>query len=294
MITNNITHQKITTNSTFHGLPIMCAVKNPCYVEIINKTYRELTLLSARYNRIIVVRLDFKLSDFAYASKVNISQFRRSFVRKMEKKYNSKIGFQWVREFGKSDKTNPTHWHWWVAMKACKKNKPAIHAQRIHTAALEAWVTHTDSIHSKVNNAGYFSINRKDLSVEGRKLQQLIIANGPSENQSDVLTDRKVIANRALSNVVVGGVFDECFYALSYMAKLYTKTSTKNTKGKPIFANSNLNTNDKKSGRKEVIERNLSKIHEWLKVPLDTMPLTYKTKVRIKKKKDESELLTDL
>lgn len=294
MIVNNIAHQVMIEDSKFHGLPIMCSAKSPCYVEIIEKAYRELTLLSARYGEILVVRLDFKLSDYGYASKVDISKFRKSFIRKLETRFGSKVGYQWIREYGKSNTRNPTHWHWWVAVKASKVNKPNVQSKKILIMARDAWVIHTGTDKSRVNKAGYFFLARKCFSLEGRKLQQSIIANGPSENESDVLINRKVIATRETSNIVLGGALDECFFTLSYMAKVFTKTSTPNTKGKRVFSNSKLNTKDRRAGRQETIEENLSQIHEWLEEPLDTMPLTYKTKVRIKKKKGDSELLIAL
>lgn len=280
MITNNLPHLATTTESRYLGLRIMCSDSNPCYLDVIEKTYRELTLMLARYTRVVVVRLDLKLAEGTYPSKVNISKFRKSFVRKLEREYNSKVAYLWVREFGKSDHNNGTHWHWWVAVKASTKHRPKFQAKDITSLIESAWTAHTGN-DSKTNMAGFFFLERKFFSPEGRKQQQEIIANGPPEGKSDVLINRKIIANRATSDIV-GGVIDECFFALSYMAKVYTKTRTKNTKGKPVFKSSNLNTKDIKKGRQEVIERNLSQIHVWLNESLESMPLAYTTKPRIK------------
>ena len=261
----------------------MCSDSNPCYLDILEKAYRELTLISARYTRIVVVRMDLKLGEDAFAGRVDISKFRKSFVRKLERKYKSKVAYQWVREYGKSEYNNAAHWHWWVAVKVSGEDRPNRQAVRIAEIVNSAWIEHTRDDESYAQKSGFFFLSRKFFSLERRKQQQDIIANGPSEHEIDVLINRGVIASRT-TNEVVGGVIDECFFALSYMAKVYTKTRTKNTEGKPVFKSSNLNTNDFRKGRQEVMEKNLSKIHQCLKEPIELKPLVYQTKFRVRKK----------
>lgn len=281
MITNNLPHLKTTNEDRYLGLPIMCSDSNPCYSDVLEKAFRELTLISARYSRIVVVRLDLKLGKDSYPNKVDISKFRKSFTRKLERKYNSKVAYQWVREFGKSSHSIGAHWHWWVAVKASQDHRPKYQAKEITSIIQYAWMEHTSNNESRGGMAGFFFLSRKCLAIEWRKHEQEIIANGPSDNERDVLFHRKVILKRSTKEVV-GGVIDECFFALSYMAKVFTKTRTPNTSGKPVFKSSNLNTKDLRKDRQEVIEKNLTEIRHWLKEPLEPKPLVYRTKVRQK------------
>lgn len=267
----------------------MCNDSNPCFVRMLENTYRELTLISARYTRIVVVRLDLKLGDGTFPWKVDISNFRKTFVKKLQSEYKSKVAYQWVREFGKSGDSDATHWHWWVAVKASDTYKPTSQARQIRRIINDDWIMHTGNSKSYANLAGFFDVSRKFFSLERRERQQETIANGPAENKSDVLINRNVIAKRD-SKDVVGGVIDECFFALSYMSKVYTKTRTENTKGKPVFKSSNLNTKDIREGRQEKIEQRLSDIRDWLRIPLEPKPLTFETKVRIKDEDVQSEL----
>ena len=288
MITNNIAHLETTTDSHYLGLPIMCSDSNECYVNILNKGYRELTRLQARYSRIVLVRLDVKIGKGTYAGNVEISKFRKSFVRKLERRYKTKVAYQWVREYGKSEDKNPTHWHWWVAVNASDKEKPDTQAEHITLIINEAWIEHTRNRNSYVQMSGYFFLARKYYSPTGRRLQQDIIANGPSKEKGEVLINRSIIAARE-DKKVLGGVIDECFFAMSYLAKVYTKTRTKNTKWKPIFGNSNLNMEDPRSGRQQEIEKNLSQILISLQEPLEAIPMVYKAKKWIEDESSQFE-----
>ena len=77
--------------------------------------------------------------------------------------------------------------------------------------------------------------------------------------------------------IALGGVIDECFYAISYLAKVYTKTKTEQDKGKRFTASSNLNTSSKRKNRTEEIESNVEKIRRNLNsTPLQPKAITGK------------------
>ena len=87
-----------------------------------------------------------------------------------------------------------------------------------------------------------------------------------------MLISSKVINTRKNNTgKVLGGVIDECFYALSYLAKVFTKVPK--VKNQRLFASSNLNTKDNRSGRQAEIEANLKEIHKNLSIKLSPMPV---------------------
>ena len=122
--------------------------------------------------------------------------------------------------------------------------------------------------------AGWFYLQRASFTLEKRKEEQNQIANGTRGNK-DILFNRQPILSRAMNkNKVLGGAIDECFYAISYLAKVHSKVRTEGSKSKPVYKTSNLNTDDKTAERKENIERQLDTIRNQLSTHLDPIPIS--------------------
>lgn len=291
-IVNNIAHQKVTSNTHFKGLPVMISDEGQAYTEILNKFYRELTLISARYSRVLLVRVDLHPASAGglHPHDIDVPAFRKSIVRKLERKYKSKVAFGWVIESGRNPYNDGWHWHWWFAVK-CDVDYQAHKQQRImFKEIISTWQEKAGGSCERNNMAGWFYLRRQDFDLEGRLRDQGQIANG-TRGEDDIYCNREVIHSRALNkNLVLGGVIDECFYALSYMAKVYSKVRTEHTKGDRIFGSSNLGTKDGKAGRSEVIEGELAKIHKWLQEPLEPMNISQEHIDEYEERKAEREL----
>lgn len=307
-IINNIVHQEVTSTSHFHGLPVMANAQQHVFTEILNKYYRELTLICARYSRVLVVRLDLHPASTGGLAprEIDIPSFRKSIVRKLERKYKSKVAFGWVRESGRQQYNNGWHWHWWFAVKCDVEYRPHIQQEVMFKEIISTWQEKVGGRCARNNMAGWFYLRRQDFDPHKRLNDQNQIADG-SDSESDIYFNRDIIYTRALNrNLVLGGVVDECFYALSYMAKVYSKVRTEKTKGVRIFGCSNLNTEDEKAGRSEAIQGELSKIHKWLQKPIVPINISQKhideyearkaewEKERTKRKKEDAEWVEEL
>ena len=86
----------------------------------------------------------------------------------------------------------------------------------------------------------------------------------------DIIRERK---NN--NSVALGGVIDECFYALSYLAKVYSKVRTPNTKGNRVFANSNIQINSKTKYRKDTIKTNKERINYCLQEIIEPIAIDH-------------------
>lgn len=257
----------------------MAGSEHPTYLKVLDNSYRELSLLCARYSRVVVVRVDLHpaASGGLAPAEINIPSFRKSIARKLESKYKSKVAFCWTREVGRNDYNDGWHWHWWFAVKCSENMQPYTQSERMSWDIIEVWQEKAGGFCERNNMAGWFYLKRDSFSLERRLTEQKQIANGSKKDENDVFINRNAMLARKINKgMVLGGVIDEAFYALSYLAKVFSKVRTEASKGKPTFASSNLKLSyptDKK-GREEEITSNLKDINEWLKEPVEPIPFS--------------------
>ena len=288
MIESNLPHLTASTLNHYKGLPVQTTEHNPYFLEIVANTYRELTTICARYNKVIVFRVDLftptvRTRDGAFkplkhASDINIKNFRKSAIRELERKYKSKVAYQWVREYKKSeDGEDRWHWHWWFAVKCSKDKRPHTQAKEAQDIVINVWDKKIGE--SPDNNASsWFYLERKDFSPSQRMEQQKQIACGSTEDANDVWINRNAILGRRINKgMVMGGVVDECFYTLTYLAKVVSKVRSNSTKSQHISRSSQQKTDDQRRGRQEEIERNLADIHTSLAEELQPIAMQTNT-----------------
>lgn len=260
MIKNNLRHLVVTEEQFYEGLPVNASSTNKIYVGIVEKAYRELCLILARYHRVVLVRLDLH-NGSGNPLGVDMTKFCRSFSRKLESGFESKVAYQWVRESGRSEHNMGVHWHLWVAIKCSDQMRPNRQAAAMREVILGSWEDVASGGNDRNHGSGWFYLQRSKLSVSEREQEQKIIADGGS----GVLINMSRLKDRTRNNsFVVGGVVDECFYAISYLAKVYTKVRTPAGAGKRTFGNSNLNTKHKSADRSRIIDLNLAAVREDL------------------------------
>jgi hypothetical protein len=299
MITNNIKHNSTSTDQYFHGLPVNTTPDTPVYPNILDKTYRELTLLTARYTRVVLIRLDLIPPEKRNPYDIDISRFCRSFKKQLEgksfvkdawrtskvegshladkAKFKSKIAYGWTMEYGRETYNEGIHWHFWVALKNDDNLQPDIQAKHTQDHLIKIWEKITGGESERSHKSSWFYIERNQLTKTARLKQQEKIANG---GKGVIIACGPLATRSNNKNKALGGVIDECFYTLSYLAKVYSKVRTPSSKGCRISGSSNLNTSDKRSGRQEEIEKNLDKIRSHLSKklkPIDLVVITDKS-----------------
>jgi hypothetical protein len=286
-IKNNLPHQKVLKKGYYFGLPINTKNSNPSYWTIINKAYREITLLMARYSRVVLVRVDLHPPATTKIPNIDLTRFCKSIRRKLEKEYDTKVAYQWAKEFGREDYNTGIHWHLWLAVKNDKDTQPHTQSYQIFSKIITTWEEYSGGENNRNHMSGWFYLKRDELSVDKRKEQQMLIAEGGD----GILINMEKIKNRKNNTyIALGGKIDECFYAISYLAKVYSKVKRDSTKGKRMTACSNLNTNDNRKNRKLEIEKRLEEIHYELEQP-PLQPKELKTRNTIL---DEYNVLQDL
>jgi len=274
-ITNNLLHQETTIEAYHKGLPVNTTDENPLFTSILVKIYNQITLVMARYPSVTIVRLDLHPANII---NVDMPEFCRSFSRKLSKKslsekkgYNSKVAYGWVREIGRKDHNDGIHWHIWVALKKPRDLKPATHAKRVQGEILNSWEKYAGGQNSRNHRTCFFIIYRSKLAYDLRLSEQQAIADNPVDPKGVLISSKIINTRKNNRGEVLGGVIDECFYALSYLAKVFSKVPK--VKNQRLFASSNLNTKDNRSGRQAEIEANLKEIHKNLSIKLSPMPV---------------------
>ena len=99
-------------------LPINVTKESGCYDEILEAIIRELVAMLSIHSKVLAVRFDVSLHDYTSDNEV-ISRFLKSLRRWIERNYNSKLGYVWVREH---DTAKKQHYHFLVIVngdKAC-------------------------------------------------------------------------------------------------------------------------------------------------------------------------------
>lgn len=268
----NLKYQQITQSSHYKGLPINASETNPSYISIIEKTYRELTKLIAGYYRVVIVRVDLHPAEFCNPLLISMTDFCRSFQRKLENKYKGKVVYQWVQEQGRKIHNKGMHWHLWVGVRNHPDHREKRQAREMSKLILDSWNNFAGGLSKRNHISGWFFLERDKLTREKRLHQQELICGGGQ----GVLINMNHIRNREKNkNISVGGVIDECFYSLSYLAKVYSKVRTPNTQGRRLNASTNIRYFDKADQRKNQISTNLEKIDCWMKDKLSPRKLEF-------------------
>lgn len=280
MVINNIKHQKMMTDSYYTGLPVNSSNETPLFESIIAKIYREITLILARYSRVVLVRLDLHPKSIP-PDQVNMTEFRKSFTRKIQTrslshkpdtKYLTKVAYCWVKESGRNEYNQGIHWHLCLAVKADNNLQPHIQAKRLQGLILGCW----ESMYGKLernHRSSWFYLKRDSLDYESRVIQQALIINNP-DNPEDMLFNAKPITTRTNNkNIVLGGVIDETFYAVSYLAKVYSKVRTPSNKNSRIFGSSNIGFKDRSEKREIEIQKNWKEIKNQLSTKIEPKPV---------------------
>lgn len=250
------------------GLPINANEENHVYEEIIAKTYQELTKLIARHTRSVIIRLDL-IPDNDNAHEIDMTRFCRAFKRMLEQKYKSEVVYQWVREYGDDPYNKGLHWHIWVGVKNLTNVLPHTQAKNMHELIAKKWAE-IAGLSPRTQSNNWFYLQRDKLSIEARIEEQKLI----SEDERGVLINlEKLITRQSNSGIVLGGVIDECFFALSYLAKVKTKVGKSEFKGKRLSAASNLSTRGLAAKRKIEVESQLQNIQNHLDSKIEPIPI---------------------
>jgi hypothetical protein len=269
MIKNNLPHLKTTTEQHFRGLPVNVTGETPIFISIIEKIYRELSLIMARYTKVVVVRLDLGASKGINPLQIDMSVFCRSFTRLLSAKYTSKVAYSWVREQGRKDYDSGMHFHLYVAVKIDENTREKTQATGMQKIILSSWAKQAGA-NSRCHRAAWFYLERNNFTFQQRVKEQLLITEG---GQGVLIRLKPLVKRHNNKNIALGGVIDECFYAISYIAKVYSKVRTPGTKGMRVTGSSSLNTKDKRSGRQVAIEKNLKWIDQQLNEKIDPIPI---------------------
>ena len=279
-IIRNLKHLKGSSDRYYFGLPVNATDTNPLYLDIVEKTYRELTKLIARYTRTVLIRLDLVPGN-VNPYHIDLTKFCRSFKRKLETKYKSEVVYQWVREHGRNDYNDGFHWHLWVGVKSHDDFQPDTQSRHMQDLIIEAWKLRAGKT-ARNQKTSWFYIQRQYLSLDNRLKEQKLI----SEGGRDVLVNMsKLLTRRNNKSVALGGVIDECFYALSYLAKVYTKVRTPGSKDLKIFSGTNITTKKMSVHREAEVEKQLDLIHEQLSQPITPIPITTERLIKYPKRK---------
>jgi hypothetical protein len=286
LITNNLKHQETVSDDYYSGLPINVTPENPAFKAILDNLYRELTLIISRYSRVVVVRLDLHPSGKIEPNNIDISEFRRSFTRKLASKslaytprgsiphkYTSKVAYSWVRESGRNDYNDGVHWHLFVAIKLNKDMRPHTQAKLMQDEILASWETSAGGKSDRNNRSSWFFLERNKMTKEARLQQQAEIAKNPDRPEDVLLKATPILTRKNNKDIVLGGVIDETFYAISYLAKVYSKVRTHKSKDANMFGHSNIKTKDSKEGREDEIQSELNKLKLNLEIKIPPVSL---------------------
>lgn len=268
-IVRNIKHLKGSSELYYFGLPINASDVNPVYISIIENSYRELTKLIARYTRTVIIRLDLIPGNDINPSEIDINKFCRSFKRKLETKYKSEVAYQWVKEYGRKDYNEGIHWHFWIGVKNADDSWPHTQSKDMQNIILESWEKRAGSS-ERNQKTGWFYLQRNDLTIDARLHQQKLISEG---GEGLLINMYKLHSRTNNRDVALGGIIDECFYALSYLAKVYSKVRTPRSKDSKTYNQSHITTRRLSSVRKATVEKELKIINEHLSKELMPIPI---------------------
>jgi len=284
-------HLTINTNDYYLGLP----VNPPVYTEILDHIYRELSSITARYTRTIVVRLDLHPSDNLNPHSIDMTKFCKSFTRKLgnksllkkawndefskrpdlkeRAKYTSKVAYCWVMEKGRNSYNKGIHWHLYVAVKNDDYIQPKKHAELIQNEILSSWETVAGKA-LRTHKSAWFYLERNKLTKNERLKQQQEIIKNPIRPEGVLISSEVILSRSNNKGISLGGVIDEAFYALTYLAKVNSKDRTLQTKGSRFYASSNIGIKAKDNEKRDIeIQNSFNEIEFNLRQKLDPIPV---------------------
>lgn len=236
---------------TYKGFPIQTQENG--YVEkVLRDIHKQTFAMLSHYTEVIAVRLDLKsptVDDF------DMGSFVTEVKRLLSNAFgNSRIGCVWVREYGRGEKKQ--HYHMLLLIKRFESS----HAK---TQNYKTWEIvnrlYNDRAKPKkdVWRSGYFRLERSKLSESGREEQRISIQDAIDNKKKHPYLRIKAIKKRKhWRKEAVGGVIDEFFYAVSYLAKYEQKLKSfkENLKGKRRYSSTQLKPNAKKLEDHPILE----------------------------------------
>lgn len=209
------------------GLPINSTESSPLLHTPLQATYKQLSILLALYSRCVVIRVDaHPIRDgepLGHGENPSLlfSAFVKNTTAQIRRRFATQVAFQWVREVGTFDYNLGPHWHFWLGCKKDNSLQAITQAQELQHIFSDAWPRYFTG--GRCHYAGWFYLERNKLCAEQRLKQQ--------SEMIDALVAGKARCNLPLSGIrerhgnlrVVGGLIDECFFALSYLSKARSK-----------------------------------------------------------------------
>jgi hypothetical protein len=217
-------------------------------VQIMDKLLNYLMWLCARHNEVLIIRYDLYLTD----SKIELQDLNTDLFKKLRKVKNpdakelifQDIQYVWARELGTHEANMGIHYHFTCGFRMPNRlqmKQITDKYQEIATKVLEnkTKVTLSDELKPYIKVNGYFLLKRDMLPKKKAEqqakdmVQQISGGEGYKYLRSDIIETRKKNTGKP-----IGGVLEECVYALSYLAKYVTKDYMR--KGLKVYGSSSF------------------------------------------------------
>ncbi|MEH6711670.1 MAG: hypothetical protein V7733_10680 [Paraglaciecola polaris] len=235
----------------------------------------------SRHNKIMVLRFDV----FPANLELDVTAFNKVFIRRVRSIYGSDTKMLWVREKGKyKDKNNSgIHYHYILTMvKNTERSIPEIGTainelskyflrRQLYLSEeykfpsdleVESSIIKNEPITSPYSTfRGFFGLDRRYLAPDKARSQKTQIQFAIDEERGFRYLDVSKIVNRNYNKgIALGGVLEECIYALSYLAKLKTKEDL--PKSERIYTPPRYAENNLVKGRLEEIKKFENQVKE--------------------------------
>ena len=229
--------QKIIHQTTYKDLPI-----NPMTDGLIegalDKLHHQVHAMLSHHSKVLVVRLDLSRPtnpDF------KISSFISDIKRRLENKYKSKSAYFMAREVG-ATKSKGEHYHLALMLKKHHRKQPATQCAEVFELVEALYKSKADPVTNStteaVDNSGFFLLETSKLDPDSRDKQRVQIQRQvDADNGYSGLVVKKIRERKKNAFVALGGVLDECFYALSYLCKVDQKTRLQSRKRSYSYSN---------------------------------------------------------
>lgn len=173
------------------------------------------------YSRVTVLRLDIS----PFSETFVISDYLRNLKKQLGRVDDIKrVDTFWVREISER---SGEHYHLVVILNDRFQNATeAREAVRTHASKLMEKMQgkYTETYDSRIKCDGYFRLDRKDITLEARHRQKKELEEAlATKTSSPYLNIAKIWSRKHHNKEVIGGCFDECVYAISYLSKLVSK-----------------------------------------------------------------------
>tara|TARA_R110001583_G_scaffold40504_3_gene129354 strand:- start:1410 stop:2291 length:882 start_codon:yes stop_codon:yes gene_type:complete len=256
--------------SHYLGMPIQLG-ESGCSVQgILDGILKLLKYQLSRHNKVIVLRYDVFLAGV----ELEITSFNQEFIRKIRVNYGLDAKMLWVREKGASEYNNGIHYHYILTIPqktetslpnlgaAIKKIANHCLKKRLNMPEIYDFPSEFD-IESPIKDKefmqkpyssfrGFFLLDRRYITPEETNKQKIDIQVALEKDKGYKHLDISKIKNRNYNkNKALGGVLEECIYAISYLAKLKTKEDL--PAGERMFTPPSYTETNLKEGRAEQI-----------------------------------------